>query len=97
MMMRGWAFTAGRLYNNEIALRIYIKDPSGLSYCNVNRQVRFDVCRLYNKEMNLLYSGFEADCALAGDWKKSETELWLVARNLRNGKVWKQRVETEVE
>lgn len=97
LMMRGWAFTAGRLYNNEIALRIYIKDPSGLSYCNVNRQVRFDVCRLYNKEMNLLYSGFEADCALAGDWKKSETELWLVARNLRNGKVWKQRVETEVE
>ena len=97
LMVRGWAFTPGKLYNNEISLRVYVKDPSGLSYCNVNRQVRFDICRSFPKEQNLLYSGFEADCSLSGDWDRSETEIWLVARNLRNGKVWKQRVETEVK
>jgi hypothetical protein len=94
-MLRGWAFTPGELYNNEISLRVYMKTPTGVYYSNVNRQVRFDICRTYPEELNLLYSGFEVDCSMDRDAELKETELWLVQKNLRNGKVWKQRIEPE--
>jgi glycosyltransferase involved in cell wall biosynthesis len=95
LMLRGWAFTPGELYNNEISLRVYMKTPTGVYYSNVNRQVRFDICRTYPEELNLLYSGFEVDCSMDRDAELKETELWLVQKNLRNGKVWKQRIEPE--